>query len=266
MLVSMYVTCPTKTIISLPRPVSLYLENSCSLARNCEGTFSFEMLLHPPTPLLPWLNPVNHPLDLQHPLWSQLTDEHTWNQALLNRPECLCHCCFHKVIWILHPIHKWEPTGWVRTLGFSTHSLEQIACPSTRPLRCSRTSGPSQVEATAGPNEVLVNIPLWGWALHNINRELAPESLSWASLQTVMVGAKAPHCAPPACPPQESPAHCGLGSYTLGLASVKHLPLHTNNLLQTESSVWDTGAREVSKGEGRKSSLAQYHNGSALMP
>lgn len=38
---------------------------------------------------------------------------------------------------------------------------------------------------------------------------------------------RAPCLTPPALPPSESPAHCGLGPYRLGLASVKSFPLCT---------------------------------------
>lgn len=83
------------------------------------------MLLHPPTPLSSLLTPVTHPQDL-HPLWSQLTDEHTWKQTLLNRLQLLFHSCVYRIIWILNLIPKWEPTVWVRTPGFSARAMEEV--------------------------------------------------------------------------------------------------------------------------------------------
>lgn len=98
-----------------------------------------------------------------------------------------------------------------------------------------------------------------------------PEGLPWAFQQTVLQLEhpaeqlkvhRAPHLAPPALPPRESPARWGLGPYRLGLDSVKSLPRCTNNLLQrwrtlSKQKAWyGTLVQSFSKGEGRKSYLA----------
>lgn len=62
---------------------------------------------------------------------------------------------------------------------------------------------------------------------------------------------------PPALPPQAEPCT----PCRLGLASAEHStsskqpPARMEGAEQPQGLVWDTGAKEVSKGEGRKSSL-----------
>lgn len=102
------------------------------------------MLLHPPTPLSSLLTPVIHPQDL-HPHWSQLTDEHTWKKALLNRLQLLSHSCVYRIIWILNLIHKWEPTGWVR-------SLDLVLAPWNRLLSTAAPGAPGHGSAKWRPD------------------------------------------------------------------------------------------------------------------
>lgn len=214
------------------------------------------MLLHPPTPLSSLLTPVTHPQDL-HPLWSQLTDEHTWKQTLLNRLQLLFHSCVYRIIRILNLIPKWEPTGWVRTPGFSARAVEEVTQHSSSEVL------QDGKQPSGGLTPVRLRLVLMqclgadGTHRSWVRRHMNCSGGTTNSIQNGPRGSPLPSFLHPSLLGKALPAGAGaLRSWThlcekFSTLSQQH-PEKMEGAEQTENWAWDTDAKKVSKGKGRE--------------
>lgn len=178
----------------------------------------------------------------------------------------------------MYLIPKCEPTSWVRTVGLSICSVEQVTQLWAPKLW---TLEPRQGEATTGPDEVFGNIPPGG--IGSTEPEPTQKGFHEPSCRLCYSGAPSWVAEGALGPlvllllpslPRQSPALWGWDPlYMLGLASGKNFSLHTNNPLRWWKTLSNHRAwcgtlvpKRFQKVKGGKVAHCWHYNGSALMP